>query len=472
MLALAALVVGALPASGITFGQLDGNLHPNTGALVADYDPTSPGPDLLCSGTLISSTVFLTAGHCTDFLESEGITQAWVSFAPVVDDDAASPGGLLSGTWTTDPDYGYSGQGGNSDPHDLAVFVLDSPVGIAPAQLPTANLLGNMKKQLSQQTFTAVGYGIARDTKKTGPHAFTFDGARRYAFQTFSIAPGRVDHVLHEPVHGGRGRLLRRLGRPALPGRGAEQPDRLDHRHGRQRLPRDRQDVPARHAVGARLPGRLRHAALAAADANREERRRHQHAQPRLPPERARRHVERRRDAARGDEAELARGGGVAAARDEDGPEPLQRGPTGVPVGERERGMAGAARRGSAPSARSSASASRSAASEHLGLAGEPVAAKNARYGVCVGCANARWKRWSEDHRPALGDGNESRHSRSAWPSAMFAASSGFGRSRGRYGVVRGTATTIVSTGASSEAERRSIERRSASTWATDGGPA
>jgi hypothetical protein len=186
VVALGALVVGALPASGITFGQLDGNLHPNTGALVADWDPDSPGPDQLCTGTLISSTVFLTAGHCTDFLESEGITQAWVTFAPVYDDDAVSPGGLLTGTWTTDPQYGYSGRGGSSDPHDLAVFVLTAPVATTPAQLPALDLLGTMKGQLSQQTFTAVGYGLARDTKKTGPHALTYDGARRYTSQTFS----------------------------------------------------------------------------------------------------------------------------------------------------------------------------------------------------------------------------------------------------------------------------------------------
>jgi hypothetical protein len=183
---LGALVVGALPASGITFGTLDGRLHPNTGALVADWDPESPGPDQLCSGTLISSTVFLTAGHCTDFLESEGITQAWVTFAPVYDDDAVSPGGLLAGTWTTDTQYGYSGRGGASDPHDLAVFVLSAPVGTTPAQLPALNLLGVLASQLPQQTFTAVGYGIARDTKKKGPNSFTYDGARRYAFQSFS----------------------------------------------------------------------------------------------------------------------------------------------------------------------------------------------------------------------------------------------------------------------------------------------
>ena len=57
------LTVGA--AQAITFGQPDGNLHPNVGALVADWDPDSPGPDIFCSGTLIAPTVFLTAAHCT-----------------------------------------------------------------------------------------------------------------------------------------------------------------------------------------------------------------------------------------------------------------------------------------------------------------------------------------------------------------------------------------------------------------------
>jgi hypothetical protein len=203
--ALCAAVTGALPASAITFGQLDGNLHPNTGALIANWDPDSPGPDLLCSGTLISSTVFLTAGHCTDFLESEGIQQAWVTFAPAFDDDAANPGGLLSGTWTTNPEYGFSGQGGSSDPHDLAVFVLDKPVGAQPARLPALDLLGAMKAQLSQQSFTAVGYGIARDTKKTGPNAFTYDGARRYALQSFSSLQAAWLSLSMNPSHGDAG---------------------------------------------------------------------------------------------------------------------------------------------------------------------------------------------------------------------------------------------------------------------------
>ena len=181
------VLVGALPAAGITFGQADGTLHPSTGALVADWDPESPGPDQLCTGTLISPTVFLTAGHCTDFLESEGIHQVWVTFAPAYDDDAGNPGGLIAGTYTTDPQYGYSGQGGSSDPHDLAVVVFAAPVaGIAPAQLPALDLLAAMKSALREQTFTAVGYGLVREQKTKGPNALFYDGVRRYALQTFS----------------------------------------------------------------------------------------------------------------------------------------------------------------------------------------------------------------------------------------------------------------------------------------------
>lgn len=192
-LALVAVAAATLfvvgPASAITFGQPDGGLHPEVGALLADYDPGSPGPEILCSGTLIAPTVFLTAGHCTSFLESEGISQVWVTFAPSYDEDSSSLSGLIGGSFVTHPGYGYSGQGGHSDPHDLAVVLLDaSAAGITPAQLPPANLLNQIN--LRTQTFTAVGYGTVRETKTTGPNAFFFDGVRRYAEQTFlSLQP-------------------------------------------------------------------------------------------------------------------------------------------------------------------------------------------------------------------------------------------------------------------------------------------
>jgi hypothetical protein len=71
-----------------------------------------------------------------------------------------------------------------SDPHDLAVVLLDRAArGITPVQLPTENLLGT--RDLKNQTFTAVGYGTVRDTKTGGPHAFEWDPKRRYALQSF-----------------------------------------------------------------------------------------------------------------------------------------------------------------------------------------------------------------------------------------------------------------------------------------------
>jgi secreted trypsin-like serine protease len=174
---LAATLVVVAPAGAITFGTVDTtNRFPHVGAVIAEYN--EPGTkDVLCSGTLISPTVFLTAGHCTAFLESIGVQDVWVTFDPSF--DAASP--LIHGTYHTHPLFG---SGGQSNTYDLAVIVLDSPaLGIAPARLPTLNQLSGMS--LKQQRFTAVGYGTVRNDKTKGPHSLSFDGMRRYADQSF-----------------------------------------------------------------------------------------------------------------------------------------------------------------------------------------------------------------------------------------------------------------------------------------------
>ena len=182
-----ALTVGAAsPASAITFGQRDGELHPQVGALLAELSPDSPGPELLCSGTLIAPRVFLTASHCTAYLEEQGIPahDVWVSFAPSFDEDSASTAGLIRGTYHTNPQFG---SGGYNNPHDIAAVVLDSSPGITPARLPNVGLLSQLKASgaLAEETFTAVGYGTVRESKTTGPHALFFDGIRRYALQSF-----------------------------------------------------------------------------------------------------------------------------------------------------------------------------------------------------------------------------------------------------------------------------------------------
>ena len=73
LIAVIVLLVAAIPAGAITDGDLDGEDHPMVGLMVADgpyYDETGTqigfGPLWRCSGTLISPTLFITAGHCTE----------------------------------------------------------------------------------------------------------------------------------------------------------------------------------------------------------------------------------------------------------------------------------------------------------------------------------------------------------------------------------------------------------------------
>jgi secreted trypsin-like serine protease len=174
-----ALIV-AVPAHAITFGQPDGNRHPNVGALVAEY--IEPGQkDILCTGTLIAPTVFLTASHCTTYLTSIGIApdEVWVTFDPRPDQGSE----YIGGTYYSHPLFGHD----QANPYDIAVVVLDTAPGIQPAQLPPAGYLETLKRQgtLDDQWFTAVGYGTERTSKTGGPHAFVFNGERRYVTQEF-----------------------------------------------------------------------------------------------------------------------------------------------------------------------------------------------------------------------------------------------------------------------------------------------
>ena len=136
----AAVLVAALTsvssASAITIGTADGSAHPNVGGLVAPV-AYSDGTWIYCSGTLISPTVFLTAAHC-----AEASDQVRVTFSSAYQDGDK----VYTGTFHGDPLYNQS----QSDPHDIAVVVLDKAVkGIAPAQLPAANSLSNLRARSS-----------------------------------------------------------------------------------------------------------------------------------------------------------------------------------------------------------------------------------------------------------------------------------------------------------------------------------
>jgi hypothetical protein len=177
---LVILVVAVVPALAITFGQPDGENHPNVGAMIVQE------PDgeyyLYCSGTLIASDVFLTASHCTVAAAAYGADphDVYVTFDPVYDASAT----LHRGTYDINPNYGHD----MHDLHDVAVIILDEPInGINPAQLPTAGLLDDLKKShdLKGQEFVTVGYGTLREDKTRGPHSLGGYGERYYAEQTF-----------------------------------------------------------------------------------------------------------------------------------------------------------------------------------------------------------------------------------------------------------------------------------------------
>jgi secreted trypsin-like serine protease len=185
ILALAVLLVLALtaPAWAIVYGQPDDGRHPNVGAML--YDVEQDGVlDQICTGTLISTTVFLTASHCTAYVQELGAGPG--SVAVTFDDTIGEDPTVYYGTAHTHPDFGFSGPGGISDPHDIAVVVLDEVVpSIMPAALPEESALDELKAsgQLRTSRFTAVGYGAVRHTRKGGPAAILPNSERRFATQ-------------------------------------------------------------------------------------------------------------------------------------------------------------------------------------------------------------------------------------------------------------------------------------------------
>jgi V8-like Glu-specific endopeptidase len=166
------LVALAAPAAAITYGTSDGNGHPNVGGLVADQ-AYSDGTWIYCTGTLIAPKVFLTAAHC-----AEG-DRVRVTFNSAYQDGDK----VYEGTWHADPLY----NGAQSDPHDIAVVVLDSAPKITPARLPAA---GALSKLPTNQLFTSVGYGAYEVTNSPGGHQYLYNDVRMVATGTLnSINP-------------------------------------------------------------------------------------------------------------------------------------------------------------------------------------------------------------------------------------------------------------------------------------------
>lgn len=184
LLLIVLLVITIIPASAITWGELDTE-HDNVGAMVVDWPDY--GPWQLCSGTLVHSQVFVTASHCTYDLADYGIETIWVNFDPyALNEDSL----LVVSEVITHPEYGAQG----SDPHDIALLILAEPVtDIVPAQLPDPNFLDTLKAEGRLRTksegapFTMVGYG---GILQWPPPEISYDDMRRVSYSEYkSLEP-------------------------------------------------------------------------------------------------------------------------------------------------------------------------------------------------------------------------------------------------------------------------------------------
>jgi V8-like Glu-specific endopeptidase len=161
----AALALFAMPASAVTDGELDGNGHPGVVLLLMEVNNA---PAFRCSATLLSATVVLTAGHCTNNFPGSPYTGMRVFTESDVQAGIgttnnypfAGPNSVEAVSWAAHPLY-------ETAPffvHDVGVVILKAPgvTGVPYGVLPSVNQLDALKTKrgLQNQTFTSVGYGL------------------------------------------------------------------------------------------------------------------------------------------------------------------------------------------------------------------------------------------------------------------------------------------------------------------------
>jgi hypothetical protein len=168
LIAVVALATVAIaPAAAIRYGGLDNNDHPYVGLMVA-LD-ASGNPLWRCTGTLLSDTVFLTAGHCVEAPAAH--VEVWFSAGPEplgAGYPAAGPDRCagITGYPCTGDAGGDPHQNPNWNPaafylHDVGIVTFDEPYDYAGpfGLLPDENQLDQLHNG-RHTWFTAVGYGL------------------------------------------------------------------------------------------------------------------------------------------------------------------------------------------------------------------------------------------------------------------------------------------------------------------------
>src|SRR5688572_5890448 len=177
VVALSAALVA--PAAAITGPNLvDDFEHPFVG-LAVFYDEEGEFSHR-CSGSLLSPTVFLTAGHCTDGATTARVyfqQDAGANFNPATGIDPVSgypetcAGGTLGVTCATSDElynYGFADFAGFPDTHDVGLVILDQPINLSEygvlAPVGTLDSLATRRGR-NDTIFTVSGYGLSRSNQ-------------------------------------------------------------------------------------------------------------------------------------------------------------------------------------------------------------------------------------------------------------------------------------------------------------------
>ncbi len=239
---LVAAFVAATPAGAITYGEPDAGEHPYVGFMIF-FSPADPGW-FSCSGTLLDADTFLTAGHCTSGIGTDGEqvldpdgepvtsggTDVWVTFeetevlagwparADYPTEEAlyaarsawldANPD-YTSGTAYPHPSYDdFSGFPVTYDvgvvelgePHPMATYGVLAPLGTA------ETMAGDTGRGRNDALVENVGYGI----QSVQPHPMDvetrYKSTSRIVEVNGSVSRGGNLHTLNNPsAIGGRG---------------------------------------------------------------------------------------------------------------------------------------------------------------------------------------------------------------------------------------------------------------------------
>ncbi len=175
-------------ASAITGNYVEDFEHPYVG-MIAFYDVNG---DFIwrCSGSLISPTKMVTAGHCTDAAAEPGApsgavtARVWfqqdaganydpeLGYDPITGyADSCAPGTLGTVCATSDElyNYGFANFAGFPNTHDVGVIILDQPITLSEyGVLPTPGALDGLDKVRGQKDtiFTISGYGLTYSTQE------------------------------------------------------------------------------------------------------------------------------------------------------------------------------------------------------------------------------------------------------------------------------------------------------------------